>query len=192
MLRLVRYMARLGFEPADEVDPDLLDTVTPDRSGHEVLRMLIEPPRVWRDLEYGGLAQQAVRPRLRTEGDAGREPGRVSDARARLDALKFPAKEREVIVAAARLHDQLDVSDADLWRRLRRERPESIRMAADGGERGAQRFLERDWKLEITGDDLVRAGLSGAQVGDGLEKAMVAMINGQAPDRAAQLRAALA
>jgi tRNA nucleotidyltransferase (CCA-adding enzyme) len=190
MLRLVRYMARLGFEPADEVDPDLLDTVTPDRIGHEVLRMLGEPPRVWHDLEYGGLAQKLFGPDYEPNATLAASLAHVSDARARLDALKFPAKEREVILAAARLHDQLDVSDADLWRRLCRERPESIRMAADGGERGAQRFLERDWKLEITGADLVQAGLSGAQVGDGLEKAMVAMINGEAPDRAAQLRAA--
>src|SRR3954471_4204532 len=38
MLRLVRYMARLGFEPEPPVDPELLDTVTPDRIGLEGLR----------------------------------------------------------------------------------------------------------------------------------------------------------
>ena len=43
----------------------------------------------------------------------------------------------------------------------------------------------------ITGDDLVAAGLSGPAVGAGLEAAMVAMLDGRAPDRDAQLAAAL-
>ncbi len=189
MLRLVRYMARLGFSAADEVDPDLLDTVTPDRSGHEVLKMLGEPPRVWHDLEYGGLAQKLFGPAYEPRPTLAASLAGVSDARARLDALKFPARERDVIVAAARLHNHLDVPDADLWRLLRRERTETIELLA-ATDPGARRFLDGDWKLAITGDDLVRAGLTGAQVGDGLEKAMVAMLNGQAPDRDAQLRAA--
>src|SRR5689334_22822609 len=110
MLRLVRYMARLGFEPEPPVDPEVLDTVTPDRTGHEVLYMLKEPPRVWHDLEYGGLARKLFGPDYKPETTLAASLAGVSDARERLDALKFPAKEREVIVAAARLHNRLDGS----------------------------------------------------------------------------------
>jgi hypothetical protein len=50
----------------------------------------------------------------------------------------------------------------------------------------------RHRRLAITGDDLVAAGLTGAAVGEGLTRATVAMLDGQAPDRDAQLRAATA
>jgi tRNA nucleotidyltransferase (CCA-adding enzyme) len=188
MLRLVRYMARLGFTPADRVDPDLLDTVTPDRNGHEVLKMLDEPPRVWADLEHGGLARKLFGPHYQPEATLAASLAQVSDARERLDALKFPGKERDVIVAAARLHNHLDVSDADLWRLLRRERPETIELLERTNPR-AGRFRTFP-KLQISGTDLITAGLTGAQVGEGLEQAMVALLNGDAPDRDAQLRAA--
>ena len=58
---------------------------------------------------------------------------------------------------------------------------------------GAQRWLDRirHRKLSISGDDLVAAGLTGAQVGEGLSRAMVALLDGRAPGREDQLRAAL-
>jgi hypothetical protein len=45
--------------------------------------------------------------------------------------------------------------------------------------------------LEITGDDLVAAGLQGAAIGEALVRATVAMLEGTAPDRDSQLHAAL-
>ena len=122
---------------------------------------------------------------------------RPRSSRARLDQLGFTRQERDVVVAAAtgfeRLHGTLDVGDAELWRRLRGERPETVQLLAAAGERGAQRWLDhvRHRRLSISGDDLVAAGLTGADVGDGLSRAMVALLDGRAPDREAQLRAAL-
>ena len=116
---------------------------------------------------------------------------------ARLNHLGFERQDRDVIVAAAdgfeRLHGHLDGSDADVWRLLRRERVETVQLLAAAGDAGARRWLDhiRHRKLSISGDDLVAAGLTGPQVGDGLARAMVALLDGGAPDREAQLRAAL-
>jgi tRNA nucleotidyltransferase (CCA-adding enzyme) len=58
----------------------------------------------------------------------------------------------------------------------------------------ARRWLDdvRHRRLEITGDDLVAAGITGPPVGRGLEAAMEAALAGAAPDREAQLATALA
>jgi tRNA nucleotidyltransferase (CCA-adding enzyme) len=114
----------------------------------------------------------------------------------RLDHLGFRASERHIIVSAAtafaRLHTRLDVPDAELWRLLRRERPETAELLAAAGNAGAQRWLDdvRHRRLEINGADLIAQGLTGAQVGDGLERATIAMLEGTATDRDAQLEAA--
>ena len=99
---------------------------------------------------------------------------------ARLNHLGFERQDRDVIVAAAdgfeRLHGHLDGSDAEVWRLLRRERVETVQLLAAAGDAGAQRWLDRirHRKLAISGDDLVAAGLTGPQVGEGLARAMVA------------------
>ena len=82
----------------------------------------------------------------------------------------------------------------ELWRAFRRERPETIELLAAAGEEGARRWLDdvRHRKLEIDGRDLLAAGLSGPAVGEGLERATVAMLEGRAPDRESQLREATA
>lgn len=97
------------------------------------------------------------------------------------------------IAAAQRLHTRTDVPDADLWRLLRRERPETIDLLVAAGNDGARRWRDdvSGRRLAITGRDLIDRGLSGAQIGDGLEKATIAMLEGRAPDHATQLDAAL-
>jgi hypothetical protein len=64
---------------------------------------------------------------------------------------------------------------------------------AAGDAAAARRWLEelRHRRLAITGDDLVAAGLAGPAVGAGLDAAMAAHLRGEAPDRDAQLRAAV-
>src|SRR5262249_35378117 len=109
----------------------------------------------------------------------------------------FPARDRDVIVAAAsglaRLRGHLGGSDADLWRALHRERAETAELLAAAGEPGARRWLDdvRHRKLALDGNDLIAAGLNGAAVGEALERATVAMLEGRAPDAAAQLDSAL-
>jgi len=97
------------------------------------------------------------------------------------------------ITAAVELHGHLDVPDAELWRRLRRARPETIDLLVAAGEAGARRWRDEVSKrrLQIGGRDLIERGLSGPAVGAGLERATIAMLEGRAPDRASQLEAAL-
>ena len=58
----------------------------------------------------------------------------------------------------------------------------------------ARRWLEdlRHRRLEITGDDLLAAGLEGPAIGRALDAATAAMLDGEAEGRDAQLAAALA
>ena len=209
MLRLVRYAARLGFEPDPQtdslVDPALFATVTGERLGNE-LRLLIREGAL-HALEQHGLGRALLGEGFRAVDLS--VAGLLALAacctaiprqalRARLDDLGFTARERDVVVAAAdgltRLRGALGGSDADLWRLLRRERPETVELLAAAGEEGARRWLDevRHRNLAINGDDLVAAGLSGAAVGEGLDRATVAMLEGRAPDRESQLREAAA
>jgi hypothetical protein len=125
---------------------------------------------------------------------------RVPDLAGRLDALGFTAHDRRVVVAAAHAVPVLHLagaSDAQLWVAMRRLPPEAAEVVAAGdgpAAEAAQRWLDdvRHRALDLTGDDLVAAGLTGPAVGAGLEAAMVAMLEGRAHDREAQLAAALA
>jgi tRNA nucleotidyltransferase (CCA-adding enzyme) len=213
MLRLVRYAARLEFLPDQEtaelIDPDRFATVTGDRLGNEVRLMLGEPRGAFRNFDAWGMGRALFGDEFRVWWLTERTPtGLLALAAccttipraalaARLDHLGFSRQDRVVVVAAAdgfrRLHGTLDGSDADVWRRLRRERVETVQLLAAAGDDGARRWLDRirHRKLAISGDDLVAAGLTGAAVGEGLAKATVAMLEGRAPDREAQLRAAL-
>ena len=213
MLRLVRYAARLEFaaEAHTEalIDPALLDTVTGDRAGNEQRLALREPRRALELLDAYGLGRALLGERFAVNWLAERaKPGLLAlaacctaidreELATRLNHLGFERQDRDVIVAAAsgfeRLHGHLDGSDADVWRLLRRERVETAQLLAAAGEEGAQRWLDRirHRKLAISGDDLVANGLTGPQVGEGLSRAMEALLDGRAPDRETQLRAAI-
>jgi tRNA nucleotidyltransferase (CCA-adding enzyme) len=124
------------------------------------------------------------------------------DVSAALDRLGFTARERGIVKAAAtsasRLADALlpPVGDDDLWRALRREPVEAVALAGavdPDAAPAARRWLDdiRHRRLDITGDDLLAAGLRGPAVGAALAAAMAAHLRGEAPDRASQLVAAL-
>jgi tRNA nucleotidyltransferase (CCA-adding enzyme) len=195
ILRLLRYSARLGFAPDAEtdalIDPALFETVSGDRLGRE-LRLLLDEPHPARQLERHGIGE-ALLPGFRPV-DIDASPlaklaaccTRIDDLSQRLDELGFTAHDRKIVVAAARAPARPE-SDAELWRAFHRLPPEAAEVA------GAHRWLDvvRHRTLEITGDDLVAAGLTGAAVGEALERATVAMLEGTAPDREAQLAAAL-
>jgi tRNA nucleotidyltransferase (CCA-adding enzyme) len=213
MLRLVRYAARLDFapDPATEalIDPALFATVTGDRLGNELRLLLNEPRTALQLLERYGLGRALLGDGFRVTWLAERAGTGLQALAAcctqvprealaaRLDQLGFSRHDRDVVAAAAsgfeRLHGSLDGSDADLWRLLRRERVETVQLLAAAGDPGARRWLDhvRHRKLSITGDDLIGAGLTGGAVGEALSRATVAMLDGRAPDRESQLRAAL-
>ena len=118
----------------------------------------------------------------------------------RLDAFEFPARERDTVVAAATRARALAPvlggleAPSAIWALLRREGPETVALAgALGAPEPARRWLEqlRHAKLAITGDELVAAGLEGPAVGAALDAATAALLDGEAPERDAQLAAAL-
>jgi len=195
ILRLLRYSARLGFEPDEEtdalIDPALFASVSGDRLGRE-LRLLLEEPHPARQLERHGIGEALLPGFQPVDIDASPLAqlaaccARVEDLSRRLDELGFTAHDRKIVVAAAR-PPEVPGSDAELWRAFRRLPPEAAEVA------GARRWLDdvRHRTLAITGDDIVAAGLTGAAVGEALERATVAMLDGKAPDRESQLAAAL-
>ena len=186
MLRLVRYAHRLGFEidpdTAALVDPALFATVSGERLGNE-LRLLVREDAM-AALERFGLGRALLGEGFQPA------PGLFALVDVPLDRFGFTARERDIVAGLKRLRD-VSGTDVELWRAFRRERPETIELLATPA---ARRWLDvvRHRTLEIDGHDLVAAGLSGPAVGEGLERATVAMLEGRAPDRESQLREATA
>ena len=224
MLRGARYAARLGFVLVDDVQPSLLETVTPSRAGAELRLALSEPqPRALEALDAFGLGRAllggfwrfdaslveralalhpapltALAATLRDELRPGVRPMGGVEGRTglgeRLEALGFAARERDVLVEAARMPALAPVS-ADpvvLWRALRRVAPEAVAAAGARGDADAARlWLEelRHVRPAITGDDLLDAGLSGPAIGAAIERATEGALRGARRDE--QLRLAL-
>jgi tRNA nucleotidyltransferase (CCA-adding enzyme) len=220
LLRLARYGARLGFSAERHTAALARDAVpcvrevSPSRIGSELRLLLAEPQPDALLALNGGLGRAAVHPtfaaRPEVIGRAASSPlvafastlSAAPDLAARLDALEFPAGERDAVVAAVERAPALAAdlaagpSDVDLWRRARSERPETVALAGaldPAAEPAARRWLDelRHRRLEITGDDLVAEGITGPPVGRGLEAAMEAALAGAASDRDAQLAAAV-
>jgi tRNA nucleotidyltransferase (CCA-adding enzyme) len=231
LLRLVRYGARLGFEPEERTDALARDaiaagapgTVSAGRIGDELRRIAAEAtaiPALARAHAIGldralhpdfeprlDLAQAA----LDALPDDGRRDLLVLAAgctrfaphelRRWLDALELTAHKRDAVVAAA-----LD-AETLAERLAHARRPAQIAAAARGqplevlavaGALGARepvgRWLDelRQVRLEITGDDLLAAGVpEGPAVGQGLEAALAAKLDGQASGRDDELAVAL-
>jgi tRNA nucleotidyltransferase (CCA-adding enzyme) len=121
---------------------------------------------------------------------------------ARLDDLAFPAAERGTVAhtagSAGYITDLLieDGPDVELWRALRKQPPETVANAGaldPGAMAAARRWLDdvRHRRLAIDGNDIVAAGLYGPAVGEALDRAMEAMLEGRATGRDEQLAAAL-
>jgi tRNA nucleotidyltransferase (CCA-adding enzyme) len=145
----------------------------------------------WADLSSDGDEYPA-------HGD--REGGRLAE---RLAALALPARERDLVVRAATEAPALAPWLAEprrpsaLWDRLRRAPAEVVTVAGGLEPRAtesARRWLEdiRHVRAEITGSDLLERGIAGPAVGRGLDAALRARLDGEAPDRERQLAVALA
>jgi tRNA nucleotidyltransferase (CCA-adding enzyme) len=218
--RVARYAARLGFEVdehtrrlAAAADPS---TVSGDRLGAE-LRLALREPDPVAALRAG----QELNPRLLPPGFALRGPavrealallppdGRPDlvvlaactagmDARALLDWLDrmgFTAAERDLVAAASRSSTAAPLraarTNAQIARAARGAPVEAVALA--GGD-NARRWLDelRHVRLEITGADLLEAGVpQGPEIGARLRRALERKLDGAAPDREAELRAAL-
>ena len=218
--RVARYAARLGFavEPrtralAAAADPS---TVSGDRLGTELRLALREP-----DPPAALRAARDLNPRLLPSG-FDPDPPRLAEALALLppggrrdlvtlaaatagvatrallewlDAMGFTAAERDLVAAASRFSTGAPLraarTPAQIARAARGAPVEAVALA--GGE-NARRWLEdlRHVRLEITGDDLLAAGVpQGPEVGERLRRALDRKLDGEISGRDAELAAAL-
>jgi tRNA nucleotidyltransferase (CCA-adding enzyme) len=218
LLRLARYAARLGFdvEPhtaelaADAVASGAFETVSGARLGAELRLLAREPqPAGLQALERFG-AGEALLPGLAVDPDRVERALAVAPSDARRDLvalgavaqgvdpqrwreLAFPAADAAAIRAAAALEPLPSGRPSEVDPVLRRLPVEAAAVAA-ADSAAARDWLERGrhLRLAITGDDLLAAGLRGPAVGRALDAARAALLDGEAPDREAQLAAALA
>jgi tRNA nucleotidyltransferase (CCA-adding enzyme) len=119
-----------------------------------------------------------------------------------LDWLEFSTPEREAIVEAAVMGPSLvdpllDArSRSQIAEAVGRKAPATVAVAgAHGPKEAARAWLDelRHVKLEITGDDLVAAGIEpGPAIGRGLKAALAAKLDGKVSSRDEELHAALA
>jgi tRNA nucleotidyltransferase (CCA-adding enzyme) len=209
------------------IDEGAVTTVSASRLGAE-LRLLAAEPRPVATAGFGLLHEldldRALHPRFRPRPDVaaraldllppdGRPEavlmaagcGEFEDAaslRAWLDALEWPAPDRERIVAATLEAPAAAVAltrarrPSEVAAALRGRPVEVAAMAgAHGADGPARAWLERDRAvaLEITGADLLEAGVpGGAGIGRALEVALARKLDGEVAGRAAELGAALA
>jgi tRNA nucleotidyltransferase (CCA-adding enzyme) len=198
-----------------------LDSVTGPRIGNELVLALHEPDPLAAlaaahelGLLPGGMApRRGLTARalelLPEDGHAGvlalaAASGAVGPERLRtwLDRLSVAARERDRLIAAATgaeaLAEQLAAATrpSEIAAAARRLTPEHVALAGALGPADAARaWLTdlRDVHLEITGDDLLAAGIPpGPEMGRRLDRALVAKLDGEAPDREAELAVALA
>jgi tRNA nucleotidyltransferase (CCA-adding enzyme) len=210
-----------GVDPATEalIRPELLRTLTATRVGAELALLLREPqPEALLELERRGLAATALHPSVRLDAGVVERALALCDSpvaalaaacidvppaalHSRLDELAFGARERDVAVRAAAdgrsLAEALDRTGTErsaLAALLRGIPEEVVAVAGALGPQAAARWWLDDGRhvrLEITGEDLLAAGLRGPAIGRALQTALAARLDGRAPGREAQLRAAL-
>ena len=227
LLRLARYAARLNFGvdartmalARDAVAAGALDTVTGSRIGSE-LRLLLDEPAAGAAL---GLADQlgvlgALRPPLRWRPELAAQARALVDVptvllasaaleadadalRAAMDDWRFPAAERDRVVAAVRdapaLAEALQSArlPSEIADAVQRTSPEALALAGPLGDAdAARRWLDelRHVVLEIDGNDLRAAGIPpGPAIGRGLRAALAAKLDGEVATRDEELAAAL-
>jgi tRNA nucleotidyltransferase (CCA-adding enzyme) len=218
--RVARYAARLGFavEPhtralAAAADPS---TVSGDRLGAELRLALREP-----DPPAALRAALELNPRLLPDGFAVRDDaiaaalallppdGRrdlvvlaactagmnVRELLAWLDAMSFPANDRDLVAAGSRAAVAAPLRAARTNAEIARAaRGAPVEVVALAGGHNARRWIDelRHVRLDITGDDLLAAGVpEGPELGKRLRRALERKLDGELDGRAAELEAAL-
>jgi len=198
-----------------------LATVTPTRVGSE-LRLLLREPSALDALAWVGSWEGALGVSLAVDAPLAEralallpDDGRadllllasacrsVAGARlsAWLDALGFCARDRDTVVACAQakgIEGRLSRASrpSEIAAAVRGAPLEVVALAGALGAAGVARaWIEelRHVRLDIDGADLLAAGVpQGERIGRGLAAALRARLDGEAPDRDAQLAVALA
>lgn len=205
----------------DAVAGGALATVTAPRLGTELRLLAGEPqPAALLELEgYGGLGRAVLHEALSVDADLVRRalarcpPDAREDLVAlaaacsgvpgaplvqRLARLGFPAREVATVgvaaAATATPEALAGMPDSAVARWFGTRPVEAAVLAAAAGSEEAARWLAdlRHRRLEISGSDLLAAGLSGPAIGRGLAAAHAAALDGGAPDRERQLATAIA
>ncbi|MBS1883900.1 MAG: hypothetical protein JSS97_13210, partial [Actinobacteria bacterium] len=203
-IRAARYAARFGFELEAATEALLraadLGNVTAERRAEELRRLAAEATAVeglellagWGVVEprAGGLEwARGVDDLLGAEPWAG-EVDRADAILAAAGVLLEPpirAGDPGLELAAAR--PSRPSEGAALARGVD---PLVLVLARAKGARWLDDWLDwRETTLEITGADLTAAGLGGPAVGEALDAALAAKLDGEAPTRADELRVAL-
>jgi tRNA nucleotidyltransferase (CCA-adding enzyme) len=112
-----------------------------------------------------------------------------------LDAMSFPAGDRDLVAAGSRAAVAAPLraarTNAEIARAARGAPVEVVALA--GGD-NARRWIDelRHVRLDITGDDLLAAGVpEGPELGKRLRRALERKLDGELDGRAAELEAAL-
>ncbi|HEY2052682.1 MAG TPA: hypothetical protein VGH14_01980 [Solirubrobacterales bacterium] len=198
-IRAARYAARFGFgiEPGTRelLRATDLATITPERRGGE-LRKLAEEEGAVRALELLA-GWELIEPREGGESfSLARDVNRLmaappwseeaDRAEAILAAALGPWSGEEVLASAAPSRPSEGV------RLVRGHDPIELVLARAAGAAWLDDWLVwRTVSLDITGTDLTAAGLTGPAVGEALERALNAKLDGEAESRADELRIAL-
>jgi tRNA nucleotidyltransferase (CCA-adding enzyme) len=200
-LRAARYAARFGFDLEPETAralPDAdLSTVSDDRVQNELTRAAAEPdPAAVLRL----IRQWGILPSLDPEA-----PERVAEVLRVASAVPWQGwvdPELAVRIAIVRPLPQVrDLADAtperasEAVRLAERWDPAQLLVARTLGAEWLDRYAEelRDVGLEITGDDLLEAGIpEGPAIGRGLEAALSGKLDGELSGREEELQIALA
>jgi tRNA nucleotidyltransferase (CCA-adding enzyme) len=208
-IRAARYAARFGFEleprTADLLRAADLDSVTPERRAEELRRLAREATGVeglellarWRLIEprEGGLEwARGVDALLGTEPWAGEvdRPEAILAAAGALGPLDVPGR-ADAVERAIELAGAAPSRPSEGAALARGVDPLVLVLARARGAAWLDDWLRwREVALEISGADLTAAGLAGPAVGRGLDAALAAKLDGEAPNRAAELRLALA
>jgi tRNA nucleotidyltransferase (CCA-adding enzyme) len=200
-LRAARYAARFGFEPETETarllrDADL-STVSEDRADNELRRIAAEedPAKALRLIVDWG-----VMPSLDPQA-----PDRVAEVTRLASAppwSEWVDRDLAVMLAIVRPLPQI----RELVAATPERASEGVRLAApwDPAQVLVARALGAEWldryaaewrhvQLEITGDDLLAAGVpEGPAIGHGLDAALSGKLDGEISGRDEELRIALA
>jgi tRNA nucleotidyltransferase (CCA-adding enzyme) len=199
-IRAARYAARFGLQVEEEALRLLreakLDTVSAERRDAELMRLAGERTAPdgfallaeWGLLslrEGGALLAQAAADLLEAEPWA----GLAAPDRVRLAAALGP-EGRELELSAARPERPSEAVEV-----VKGSDPTELVLARALGAEWLDRYLAewRDVRLEITGEDLIEAGLQpGPALGRGLQVALRKKLDGEIEGRDAELAAALA
>jgi tRNA nucleotidyltransferase (CCA-adding enzyme) len=204
---------------SDAIADGALATVTPTRVGSELRLLLREPSALdalawiaeWPLLPGMALDRAVAERALALLPEDGRADLLVLACACRsvqpavlgawLDALGFVARDRDTVVACAQadgIEGRLIEAScpSEIAAAVRGAPVEAVALAgALGAPEAARAWIEeiRHVALDIDGDDLIAAGIpQGEALGRGLAAALRARLDGHAPDRDAQLAAALA